>query len=270
MLWINIMANKLEVGFLEEEKYVKTVKKHYVSVLVLLLALVVALTTDARADLFSYNGTSNLGHPVNFSASLTINTLTDTLTIILTNNGPTPTAPNDVLNSFYFDISNISGVSPTLTGLIFAQGELYNAVLGGLDTPVDGVGPDNLLTQPWWIARTMGDPLQAPYLVFGIGSAGNNLLTPNNFPAMDGVNGGISFGDIETHNLTGSNQTPLVKGSATFILQFDSLDGFSVGPTAVFGMGTAPDSWVTVPVPGAVLIGLIGLVCAGLKLRKYA
>jgi hypothetical protein len=45
--------------------------------------------------------------------------------------------------------------------------------------------------------------------------------------------------------------------------------GFLVEPDVEFGHIAVPDS-TTVPVPGAVILGLLGMGIAGLKLRKYA
>jgi len=126
------------------------------------------------------------------------------------------------------------------------------------------------LDRRWWMARGELNTGKNPFLGFGIGTVGNSDLQPNDFPAMDGLAAGIYAGDIENTSLTTDPATPLVKDLATFTLTFNDLSGFSIGPIAAFGFGTGPESLHHVPLPGAVLLGLIGLGIAGVKLRKFA
>jgi hypothetical protein len=49
-----------------------------------------------------------------------------------------------------------------------------------------------------------------------------------------------------------------------------SYSNTDLGPVVAFGFGTAPDTFVHAPLPGAVLLGFMGLSAAGLKLRRYA
>jgi hypothetical protein len=101
---------------------------------------------------------------------------------------------------------------------------------------------------------------------FGIRTAGNSDLSPNNFNGniVGGFDYGIYAGDISTQNLDGAL---LVNGTATFL--FGGLSGFSEADLAdlvVFGFGTQPELMVTAPEPGTfamVGLGLLALHCAG-------
>ena len=232
--------------------------------------------TEAQAEMFEWEGLSAENTPVSVTAGLSITD--DTLTIVLANTSANSYHPVDVLASFYFDISKeIGGVimRPTLN-TFSATGELYEGVLGGADTPVGGPGPDDItyvpgdLSRRWRMARDDMDAAEYPFLGLGIGTVGNSDLGDNNFPAMDGLAAGIYAGEIDTPSLVTDPATPLVKDLATFTLTFDDLSGYSIGPIAAFGFGTGPDALHHVPVPGAVLLGLLGMGVAGLKLRKHA
>lgn len=231
----------------------------------------------AHADLFTWTGLSATGHTVSLEAELTITLgATDTLTVELKNTTASlgyTQVPSDVLSSFYFDILDdaTSLVRPTLT-YFSAVGDVYkNNVL----QPA-GVGA-NLMAlvandDTWAFKAT--DETSFPYLGFGIGTVGNNtsgIITDADNQFNGSVVGGMNYSIYSDANpmnpgLQGVN---LVKGEAIFTFTGD-LDGFHIGPSVGFGLGTGPDSFVSVPVPGAVLLGILGLGAVGIKLRKYA
>ena len=107
------------------------------------------------------------------------------------------------------------------------------------------------------------DETADPFLGFGIGTVGNNNLSPNNFQGniVDGIDYSIYAGEITTQNLDGQL---LVKDTATFT--FTGLTDFEegdIGSAFAFGLGTKPDS-LLVPEPSIVLllsIGVLGVVC---------
>jgi len=218
----------------------------------------VATTADATV-VFEVAGLSAKGVQVSFEADMTI--AGDELTIVLTNTSPVDSLnPDDILTSFYFDIIK-DGARPTLT-YSSALAELFTINQSGPDTPYNGAGLDDIKgLSPGglaWIFRTM-DVAFDPWLGFGIGTVGNNNLTPNNFPGMDGIETGIYIGDdLSTANL---KNKLLVKETATF--KFTGLAGYAetdIAPLVAFGLGTAPDSVMTPEPATLVILGLGGLL----------
>lgn len=230
---------------------------------------------------FPASGTSSSGHPVSFEASLEISG--NTLTLELKNTSPGNSIDaSDVLSSFYFDITN--GTSrPSLT-LQSGSGFVYQVRRNTGDLPyfytpqtftqVGGIPSDLVAVvagDKSWQFRGM-NTAAAPQLGFGIGTVGNSGLSPNGFtPAVVGPPGNamIDFaifkgGDIDPVGVLDNRY--LVRNLATFV--FAGVGGYSeaeIVDRVVFGLGTAPDSTITVSVPepaalagGAVAAMLMG------------
>lgn len=212
------------------------------------------------------SGFSTKGTPVSFKAEFTISG--DDLTIELTNTSPSASAYQaDVLGSFYFDIMNGDG-RPTLT-LTEATGDIWLVKSGEDDDELIGedadlmtmVDPMALDNDMGWIFKSM-NAAYSPYLGFGIGTVGNSTLTPNNFPAMNGIETAIYTGEVIGSSLGGpeGDGRVLVKDSASFT--FSGVYGYSeehISSDVAFGLGTAPDSFIPEPAT-LVLLGLGGLV----------
>lgn len=232
-----------------------------------LIVLVCLLAQSARAAMFQVSGTSGKGTEVSFSAELAIDVdNVDILTVTLRNTSDASFHPDDVLASFYFDILNESGQRPSL-GYISALGDVYLGVKGAPDTPQGSTSLMPSVTPETWQFKTM-DPDVFPNLGFGIGTVGNNGLNPNGFNGnvTGGRNYSIYAGDVETQNLDG---VKLVLEEAVFT--FEGVSGFTeadISPITLFGLGTAPDSYLVTPVPGSLLLGGLGLGMAGWRLRR--
>ncbi len=248
-----------------------------------------ALPPTAEADMVgtaTWSGPSGTGTAVRVEAEMSIEG--DILTVKLSNTSmtlPTPSpsdSPDDVLGSFYFNLVDSSGHHPTLSYLnATATGGVYQTSQMAADTLTfftasrtgDGLvtystNPNKVKPDGWEFKQGFNEA-QAPYLPFGLGTIGNNLLSPNNFNGnlVDGLQYSIYAGDVTTANLA---EMYLIKEIATFT--FAGASGFTIGPEVVFGLGTAPDAWHTaqvVPLPAAVLLGMLGMGVAGMKLRKF-
>jgi hypothetical protein len=111
-------------------------------------------------------------------------------------------------------------------------------------------------------------------LFFGVGTAGNVELSPNNFNGniVGQWDYGIYAGDVSTTQLDppGPAFAPyLVTGSITFT--WEGATGFSdadIGGEALFGLGTAPDSTAFVPEPGTGLLLAAGLLALASQRRR--
>jgi hypothetical protein len=233
-----------------------------------IVALVVSMAAIGSAQatvIQTWSGTSSAGVAVAFEARFTISG--NTLTVNLLNNSPVHGQnPNDLLSSFYFDLS-CGGVRPALT---------YSSAIGDVWL-ADRDNPDTLVNPGYnlkavaagdftWQFRNMNAGL-SPFLGFGIGTVGNNSLTPNNFMGniVDGRDYSIYKGDVTTSNLDG---TRLVKDQATFV--FMGVSGCTEGDVrapSAFGLGTAPDSLQYTPEP-ATFVLLLGAGLIGCRRRR--
>jgi hypothetical protein len=253
----------------------------------LLAAAATSLAQPTQAAVtFIGAGTSAAGNPVQFQADLTISG--DVLTLDLFNTSPVSSrASADVLTSFYFDILDGSNNRP-VPNYVSGSGNVFLVLNNALDvayeytppippsivgTYVEGTNPSNLRAvntgDYTWQFRTV-DPSFAPHQGFGIGTVGNSGLSPNNFNPfiVDQIDFAIyKDGDISpVGNLNGRF---LVKDSATF--SFSGLTGFTeadISPVAVFGLGTGPDSLMTVPEPGTLALAATGLLTGGFGLLR--
>lgn len=226
----------------------------------LMLVLLIQAPSDGSVILIG-SGLSSANVPVEFKAELAISG--NNLTIQLTNQSPGSSLnPADVIGSFYFDIVNNMNARPTLT-YTGATGDVY---LG------NSSGPDALQTaganlmavnsgDNTWQFKAMNAAL-TPFLGFGIGTVGNSNLTNSfNGNIVGNIDYSIYKGDVTTSNL---NNRLLVKETATF--NFTGVNGFTendISRNFAFGLGTAPDSFLTTPEPSTALLIFIA-TCAHL------
>jgi hypothetical protein len=237
------------------------------------LLLCGSLSAAEASAILTFTGTTpDTNVDVRFSAELTISG--DILTIVLTNDSATIPAstlnPNDLLTSFYFDIQGGAGNRPTLT-YVSATGDVYLGDKDNLDsvsTPGADLVADTAGDHTWQFKQGLSLPAGSTTLTFGIGTAGNSSLSPNGFNGniVGGRDYGIYAGDITTQNLDGDL---LVKTTATFV--FSGVGGFTeddISDTALFGLGTQPDSTGVVPEPLLGLLLGLGLLGVGLTRER--
>jgi hypothetical protein len=264
------------------------VRSVFFSTLTALIAAVVVVALaafPARGDVvFIGSGTSSAGRPVEFKAKLLISG--SNLTVTLENTSPTNSVEGaDVLSSFYFDIWN--GTSRPTLNYTSATGFVYQVRNGTNDlefkytpqtfTQVSGIA-SNLKAvnngDASWQFRTL-DSAFHPGLGFGLGTVGNSNLSPNGFtPAIVGPPGNtfLNFaiykgGDIDPSGVL--NNRYLVKNKATFT--FSGVAGFTeanIGSTAVFGLGTGPDSVIIVPEPATITLVAAAVAAIGAAISR--
>jgi hypothetical protein len=234
---------------------------------ILSASIVLTLVTQAPSHasvILVGSGLSSANVPVTFQAEVTISG--NNLTVQLTNNSPGSSLnPADVIGSFYFDIVNNLNARPTLT-YTGAAGDVYLGNNSGPDA-LQAAGANLKAVNAndnTWQFKTV-NPALTPFLGFGIGTVGNSNLTNNfNGNIVGNIDYSIYKGDVTTANL---NNRPLVKETATF--NFTGVAGFTendISPNFAFGLGTAPDSFLT-PEPSSAVLLVLGW-CASMILPR--
>ena len=251
-----------------------------------LVATVCSFTSTSQATLLiPVSGTSAAGRAVAFTAGLTFSG--DELVISLANVSPVDSkAAADVLSSFYFDIRRGTARPPLV--LAEAGGFVFRVRAGQPDQP-EYYTPQTFVTEAGrasdLVARARGDgtwlfrklePDQAPFLGFGIGTVGNSGLAPNSFdPHIVGLgNQMINFAiyagtDIDPVGVL--DGTHLVHREIKF--RFTGAAGYresDVVDLYTFGMGTGPDSLITIslPEPGGLALAGIGVLSFSLAVAS--
>lgn len=221
----------------------------------IILAALIGAPAHATV-IHTWSGLSSTNVQVSFEAHLTISG--NTLTVNLLNTSPVDSLnPNDTLGSYYWDMV-CGGVRPTLT-YVSATGDVWwvdkdmpdTLITAGADLLANSAGDDT------WQFRHMNIAF-SPFMRYGVGTVGNNGLSPNNFMGniVDGRDYSIYKGEITTSNL---DQEFLVKEQATYV--FTGVSGCTEGdilsPSA-FGLGTAPDSLEFSPEPATLALLAFG------------
>lgn len=224
-------------------------KRRYVRIIGLILALVV-LSSQARAELFGFG---------QISSNTTVGGYANQLAVDVTNPGG-----GQVLFTFY----NYAGYYTfgQITEIYFDDfdhnGGIHNGVLSSLATIYDSP------TAVDFIPGATPSNLPAGNLAVPSFSA-STTLSAESISNPAGVNPGEQVGLL--YNIAaGKNFTDIINA---LHLGATGVDALRIGVhVRGFPEGTGQslsESFVT-PVPGAVILGLLGLGVAGLKLRKYA
>ena len=250
---------------------------------VLATAILLCSSTSIATLVVPATGTSAEGRPVEFAASLTF--AEDVLIVRLANVSPVDSkAAADVLTSFYFDIRRGSDRPPLV--LDTAEGFVFRVHAGKPDQPEyytpqtftqEAGRVSNLVARAKgdasWLFREM-DPHQNPFLGFGMGTVGNSGLDPNSFnphivgpPGKQMINFAI-FAGIDIDPVGVLDNTHLVHREIEF--RFTGAAGYGekyIVDLFAFGMGTGPDSLITVSMPepyGPVMAagGILALIGA--------
>jgi len=252
-----------------------------------LAALVFPLASTSNATLvIPVTGTSAAGRAVAFTAGLTFTG--DDLVIKLANVSPVESrAADDVLSSFFFDIRRGTDRPPLV--LAEAGGFVFHVRAGQPNQP-EYYTPQTFVNEAGrasdLVARNRGDATwqfltmaadQAPLLRFGIGTVGNSGLAPNSFdphivgpPGNKMINFAI-FAGIGVDPVGVLDDTHLVHREIEF--RFTGAAGYGEADVVdlfAFGMGTGPNSLITIslPEPGGVALVGIGILTVTAKTAR--
>jgi hypothetical protein len=234
----------------------KRPKKHYVSILSLVLVLMAVLSAPARAELYGfYPITNNSGLQNTVALQLSVD-ITDPggnqALFTFYNDGPAA-SPYDVpspiiseITTIYIDdnagvLSGLASITQSPTGFT----DLFREGGTGLPDPPYEIKPQNL-------------PGGAPAGFFA-----NEFLSAQRTTAPGG---GINVGEYAS-----LLYSIVVGKSFADVLNAMDLASMRIGlhVQSIGGSTGTSDSFVT-PVPGAAILGLLGLGIAGWKLRKFA
>ena len=230
------------------------VKKHYVSILGLVLALVVVLPTEARADLFGFEAiTNNSGVEGTYAGQLAVDVTdpgSNQVLFTFYNDGPggslydvlSPIA--GAITEIYFDDGTLLG-SPTITNMVgvnFVNGATPANLPGG-----DSLDPDFTATVGFSAESAPENPV-------------NGVNPGEHVALLFGLQTGATFANVLYAIGLGFND-PGNAGALRIGIHVRGIE-----PTGV----NQSDSFIMVPVPGAVILGIFGLSVVGLKLRRFA
>ncbi len=207
--------------------------KRYITFLSLVLVSVFILSTEARAMIFGFENitANNVADAAIGEAQLSVDV--------------TDPSSDTVLFTFHNDGPETSSI----TDIYFKDGNLtFNSFIeyppdvdfsvGATPPELPGAGND-------WTSFFKTDSDPSPFAK----GVNNGTPTGESLGILFDIDFGYSYGEVITDML-----------SANLLVGLH-VQGFE---------GGGSESFVTTPVPGAVLLGLLGLGVAGVKLRKHA
>jgi len=241
----------------------KSIKKQ---IFISISVVVVILTTEARANLYGFKAISNnSGVSGQMAQQLSLEV--------------TPYGINQVLFDFKNNISPHSVGSPIdgiMGGLFFEDGALLGIASiiedpFNVTNPVDFETPLNPASKNFPEGGTLSPPFQttAHFWSTANGSIINGVNPGEQVGIVFDLKGSNTFVDVITAiNLGFTNPNPGGDTSLRIGVHVQNLPGYDQSGNWTQTDGS--DSFILTPVPGAVLLGILGMGVAGLKLRRYA
>ena len=257
--------------------------------------MLAAMSSTANADFSVFlSGTDGFREA---SATIVFDDAANLLTIRLSNSASTDAMiPTHILTGLYFDLpAGVVATPCAVGGAIIPDwsmnGTDNNWHFDQLPFPIDDYDPSNTNDMGGEWAYIDGLPASAPGgLAKGISSTGlGDIFGPGDLfggppldppDSPDGLNFGITSDgdDLTTGNGGGgggsgpvTGNVPLIKHEMLF--SFEVLQSFSWDPNQVviFQYGTSlGEPTITVPAPGASLLGILGLSATGWIRRRFA
>ena len=235
---------------------IRTRSRHVVF-LSLILVFLLLLSNNAQADMYDSSWEwgvveNNSGTPVTAQLSLDVTDLGN----------------NQVQFTFF---NALGGASSSITGIYFDDGALLG--ISSIDNSDPGVSFTHPATSP---SELKGANNLYPIFETSAGFSAQSV----NPPYHEGVNPDESVG-IVFNLITGKTFTDVINAinvgfnPDVYYTGIGAYDGWDV-PSLRIGInvqGIGPDdqsdSYILTPVPGAALLGLLGLGAAGMKLRRF-
>lgn len=236
-------------------------KKGHIIFVSLILVFVVILSTEAKADLYNQFGIieNNSGIAGSIASQLSLNV--------------TDAGSNQVL----FTFSNAGPLASSITDIYFEDGALLGLAAifddpSNLTNPVDFGQPPSPPSLPGGATLNPAFSATAAFSVDSESPIQSNGVNPGeSLGLLYTLQDNLTFSDVITAINTGftapdpslyDNQGNLIYAGTTLRIGLH-----------VQGLGENEDysdSFILTPVPGAVLLGMLGLGVAGVKLRKFA
>ena len=234
-------------------------KKHYISFLCVTLVLLVFVATEARAELFGF------GRITSNTPGAEGSTIGAQLCVDVTDPGD-----DHVLFTFYNnhpsdpEFQNAPAISSSIMEIYFDDGALFG---------IADIINDGLLTTFVGGSANPGELPSGENLEPEFETTAGFLADAGKGGPTNGVNPGESVG-IVFDLQSGMNFDDVMKAIyAGFELEEgdDPKGTLRIGMHVIsIGEAETSDTFIMTPVPGAMILGLLGLGAAGLKLRKYA
>jgi hypothetical protein len=236
-------------------------KKHYMTILGLVLALTIVLSGQVQAALFGFSNITN---------DATVN-VANQLSVEVTNY----TQEGDTTNSVLFTFSNSGPTASSITDIYFDDGALLGIAtvingtgvnMGYPTTPGDLPAGENLV--PPFETTSYEHPQLPPH--FSAGTTNTNYgVNPDESVGIVFDIGTNAFEDVINAIYVGLDPDNYIGASDNDGWNAPSLR-IGLHVQSVENMDENSDSFIMTPVPQAVILGLLGLGVAGIKLRKYA
>jgi hypothetical protein len=199
-------------------------------------------------------GSTYGGHPIDFDAIFTIDSTTNSITVVLDNYTSDPTADTQGISGISFTLSIADNDSLSLTN---KTGSIITITKGSAPT-----SPGGSITAWEALAPTVG--------------ASTTTLTLNAFatsPPSDLIYGGPGTnGKYNNANNSITGHNPSIENSATFTLSFAGMSANTTVTSATFNVGTALSQGVTgtvqTPEPATWVMFLTAGVGLGISQRK--